>query len=113
MDPSLALSALLMGLAGGPHCAAMCGPVCAALGAPLLGSGAASSLAGAWQVVQAPAAPRPARRFAVGSSSLVLFQLGRLLSYTVLGAVAAASMQAVGWLSVHAAALRPICAGHR
>lgn len=108
MDPSLALTALLMGLAGGPHCAAMCGPVCAALGAPLLGSGAASSPAGAWQVVQAPAAPRPARRFAVGSSSLVLFQLGRLLSYTVLGAVAAASMQAVGWLSVHAAALRPI-----
>ena len=108
MDPSLALTALLMGLAGGPHCVAMCGPVCAALGAPALRSGTASSSAGGWQVVQAPAAPGRDQRSTVDSSSLVVFQLGRLLSYTVLGAVAAASMQAVGWLSVHSAALRPI-----
>jgi sulfite exporter TauE/SafE len=108
MDPSLALTALLMGLAGGPHCVAMCGPVCAAVGAPSRTANSASSQTGGWQVVQTPAAPGRAQRSDVDSSSLVLFQLGRLLSYTVLGAVAAASMQAVGWLSVHSAALRPI-----
>jgi uncharacterized protein len=31
MDLALALSALLLGLAGAPHCAAMCGPSCAAI----------------------------------------------------------------------------------
>ena len=38
---------------------------------------------------------------------LFLFQLGRLIGYAVLGAVAAASMQALGWMTVHSAALRP------
>ena len=32
LDLTLATSALLMGLAGTPHCLAMCGPACAALG---------------------------------------------------------------------------------
>lgn len=108
MDPSLALTALLMGLAGGPHCAAMCGPVCAAVGAPSRTANAASSEVGHWRVVQAPATANRALGSAVDLSALVLFQLGRLLSYAILGAAAAASMQAVGWLSVHSAALRPI-----
>lgn len=108
MDPSLALTALLMGLAGGPHCVAMCGPLCAAVGAPSRTANEASSQVGHWRVVQAPAAANRARGSAVDLSALVLFQLGRLLSYAVLGATAAASMQAVGWLSVHSAALRPI-----
>lgn len=80
MQFSLAATALLMGLAGGPHCIAMCGAACAGIG-------------------QA-AAPRAAQ--AIG-----LFQLGRLLGYSALGALAAASMQGLGWLTVRSSALRP------
>ena len=32
MQTSLAVTALLMGLAGGPHCIAMCGAACAGIG---------------------------------------------------------------------------------
>ncbi len=70
-----------MGLAGGPHCIAMCGAACAGIG-------------------QA-AAPR-------GGQAIGLFQLGRLAGYSALGALAAASMQGLGWLTVHSAALRPV-----
>ena len=81
MQSSLAVTALLMGLAGGPHCIAMCGAACAGIG-------------------QA-AAPRSA--LAIG-----LFQLGRLIGYSALGAFAAATMQGLGWLTVQSAALRPL-----
>ena len=36
------------------------------------------------------------------------FQLGRLLGYSALGALAAMSLQGMGWLSVQTAALRPV-----
>lgn len=102
MDASLAFTALFMGLAGGPHCLAMCGAVCSVLGAPsaAMGSGedALSFHAGA-SVLQRRSASRAAP---------VLFLLGRLLSYMALGGVAAASMQTLGWLSVQSAALRPV-----
>ncbi|MEY4267906.1 MAG: hypothetical protein RIS90_2441 [Pseudomonadota bacterium] len=81
MQTSLALTALLMGLAGGPHCVAMCGAACAGM-------------------AQA-AGPRR-------TSALWGFQVGRLLGYSALGGVAAASMHGLGWLTVHAAALRPV-----
>ncbi len=77
---SLALTALLMGLLGGPHCLSMCGAACTALG----------KVAG------------PQRGMALWG-----FQSGRLLGYSALGGVAAASMQAVGWLGTQSAALRP------
>ncbi len=32
MQTSMAITALLMGLAGGPHCIAMCGAACAGIG---------------------------------------------------------------------------------
>ena len=70
-----------MGLVGGPHCVAMCGAACAGIG-------------------QA-AGPRK-------NSALLLFQLGRILGYALLGALAAASMQGLGWLTVQSAALRPV-----
>lgn len=79
---ALLLAALLMGLAGGPHCIAMCGAACAGI------TGAASATGSrhaAWQ-----------------------FQLGRVLGYATLGALAAASLQAIGWLTVQSAALRPV-----
>ena len=83
MSSSLLATALLMGLAGGPHCVAMCGAACAAMG------GSAAGKAG-------------------GTRSLWLFQSGRLAGYSAMGALAAASMQGLGWLSVHSASLRPV-----
>ena len=81
MASSLALTALIMGLAGGPHCVAMCGAACAGIG----------------QRAGRPHGP-----------SLWAFQLGRLAGYCALGGFAAASVQGLGWLSVHSAALRPV-----
>jgi len=81
MPTSLALTALLMGLAGGPHCIAMCGAACAGIGQS---AGSRSTLV------------------------LALFQIGRLLGYSTLGALAAASMQGLGWLTTQTAALRPV-----
>ncbi|QDL54818.1 sulfite exporter TauE/SafE family protein [Rhodoferax aquaticus] len=81
MDASLTLTALVMGVVGGPHCVAMCGAACAGIG-------------------QFSAA-RPAR-------TILLFQLGRVVGYSGLGALSAASLQGLGWLTVHSAALRPV-----
>lgn len=81
MQTSLAVTALLMGLAGGPHCIAMCGAACAGIG-------------------QAAGERR--------NAAMWTFQLGRVAGYSALGAVAAASIQGVGWLSVQTAAFRPI-----
>lgn len=80
MQSSLALTAVLMGLAGGPHCVAMCGAACAGIGQ---GAGA-----------------RKVR-------AMWTFQAGRVVGYSILGGVAAASMQGVGWLATQSAALRP------
>ena len=77
LDLALAGSALMMGLAGTPHCLAMCGPAAAACG-----SGG---------------------RRAAGA-----FQLGRMFSYALGGAVAAASVGALAWLGGAATWLRPL-----
>ena len=81
MQSSLAVTAMLMGLAGGPHCVAMCGAACAGL---------------------AQAAGPGSRQ------ALTAFQVGRLLGYSALGAVAAGGMRALGWLTVQSAAIRPV-----
>ena len=75
---SLAGTALLMGIAGAPHCAAMCGAACGGL------TGGA----------------RPGR-------SRWLFQGGRLAGYATAGAVAAGAVQAFGSLTQYAVLLRP------
>jgi uncharacterized protein len=85
MNTTLALTALLMGLAGGPHCLTMCGAACA-------GIGRSAQLQGAGK----------------GTSAMLLFQLGRILGYSALGALAASTMQGVGWLSTQSAVFRPI-----
>lgn len=81
VELTLVATALLMGLAGGPHCVAMCGAACAGIGRTQAGQSA---------------------------RALWVFQAGRLLGYSTLGALAAASMQGLGWLSVQSAALRPV-----
>lgn len=78
MDQALLLSAVLMGLAGTPHCLAMCGAACTAA------SGGGTL-----------------RR-------LLPFHLGRLLAYAVAGAVAAGSVGSLAVLGQAVAALRPL-----
>jgi sulfite exporter TauE/SafE len=78
MDQALFLSAVLMGLAGTPHCLAMCGAACTA----------------------ASGGGRP--------RGLLPFHLGRLLAYSAAGAVAAASVGALAALGQAVAALRPL-----
>jgi uncharacterized protein len=80
MQTTLAATALLMGLAGGPHCLAMCGAACAGIGRSRQGG---------------------------ATPSLWMFQVGRVAGYSSLGAVAAASLQGIGWLATQSAALRP------
>lgn len=86
MSLTFALTALLMGLAGGPHCIAMCGAPQAA-------------------VIQIhPVNTGP------GCSTLqrgALFHLGRLTGYSALGALAGSTVQGLAWLSTQSAALRP------
>ena len=81
MQFSLGVTALLMGLVGGPHCVAMCGAACAGIG-------------------QA-AGPRK-------NTAILSFQAGRVIGYSALGALAAATIQGLGWLTVQSAALRPV-----
>lgn len=81
MDLTLIISAALMGLAGTPHCAAMCGPACGAMG---LSGGAAG-----W--------PRS-----------VMFHLGRLLSYATVGALGAAGVSVLGALGASQPMIRPL-----
>ena len=80
MSTTLAVTALVMGLAGGPHCAAMCGAACGAI----TRAGAAGSARALWS-----------------------FQLGRLAGYALAGAAAAAAVQAFAWLTTQTAVLRP------
>lgn len=80
LTATLAATAFFMGLAGGPHCIAMCGAACGG-------------------VIRAAGAP-PAR-------GMWTFQLGRLLGYTGAGAAAALAVQSFAWLSTNTAALKP------
>ena len=85
MDAALTASALMMGLAGGPHCAAMCG---AAFGGIARQGGVAGS-AGAARAIGA-------------------LHLGRLAGYTAAGALVAASVSALADLGAAAPLLRPV-----
>jgi uncharacterized protein len=76
-------AAFVMGLAGGPHCVAMCGPACA----------------GVVRVVR--------KGDATVRSAALPFHAGRIAGYAAAGAVAAQAVQGVGWLAEHMAALRP------
>ena len=81
MQTTLIVTGLLMGIAGGPHCVAMCGAACAGIGRASNGA---------------------------NTRSMWIFQAGRVLGYSALGGMVAASMQGLGWLSVHSAVLRPV-----
>ncbi len=82
MSLALAASALLLGLAGGPHCAVMCG------------------------ALQAGIAHRPTPRAAF--YTMAALQAGRLVGYTAAGAVVATTVSALSTLGTASAALRPV-----
>jgi sulfite exporter TauE/SafE len=80
MATTLVATAFLMGLAGGPHCAAMCGAACAGIAK----AGAGSSRRGAWT-----------------------FQAGRVVGYSLAGAAVALAAQNLASLAQSTAVLRP------
>lgn len=81
MQTSMAITALFMGLVGGPHCVAMCGAACAGIGRA---AGARSTQA------------------------LLGFQASRMVGYALFGAFAAGSVQGLAWLGTNTAVLRPV-----
>jgi sulfite exporter TauE/SafE len=70
-----------MGLAGGPHCVAMCGAACAGI-----------SRAAGERSTQA----------------LWTFQISRLMGYSLFGAFAAGSVQGLAWLGTNTSVIRPV-----
>lgn len=93
---SIASTALMMGLVGGPHCLAMCAAPCSAVTGQSHGT---------------PPAPteQPLRWVPKNSQHQrwLLYHLGRLLGYASAGALAAVAMQSLAWLTTQTAALRP------
>ncbi len=85
MDSALVLAALLMGLAGAPHCVAMCGTACNLLSRPSDGATGLRAI-------------RP----------MMALHAGRIVGYATLGAVVAASVASLGSLSVAAPIVRPL-----
>jgi len=77
----MAITALFMGIVGGPHCVAMCGAACAGI----------SSAAG----------ERSTR-------ALWTFQFSRMLGYSLFGAFAAGSVQGLAVLGTNTIAIRPV-----
>lgn len=78
MQTPLALTTLLMGLAGGPHCIAMCGAACGSL------------------------------QKNDGTNRIWKFHLGRVIGYGSLGAIAAGSVKTLAWFSSQTLALHPL-----
>ena len=109
MLESLVVSAFMMGLGGGAsHCLSMCGMLPLALTA-------APSATGVRPVVlySANVAQHSPFNTAAGGAwgtqrRLWAFLAGRLMAYGLLGMLAAAMMQALGWFSIAATVLRPV-----
>ncbi|MFW5431448.1 MAG: sulfite exporter TauE/SafE family protein [Methylophilaceae bacterium] len=80
MQTPLALTTLLMGLAGGPHCIAMCGAACGSL----------------------------QRNDGANNNRIWKFHLGRIIGYSSLGAIAAGSVKTLAWFSSQTQALHPL-----
>lgn len=77
----MVLSALIMGLVGGPHCVAMCGAACAG--------------------IAKVAAPR-------SGLALLQFQFSRMAGYAAMGALAAGTVQGLAWFGANTTVLRPV-----
>lgn len=84
-----------MGLLGGAHCLVMCAAPCNALLRPTGDRG------GGYQVVKFV-------RHRHSSLRPLLFHLGRIVGYSLVGALAAYAMDRLAWFSQGTSALRPI-----
>jgi sulfite exporter TauE/SafE len=102
MLATLGWTALLMGLAGGPHCLAMCAAPCGAL----VGQGGSGEQPVRWAGAGGAGLAQPGTSPALGR--LVAFHGGRVLGYAGLGAVAALTMGSLAWLTQRTAALQPV-----
>ncbi|NBS46189.1 MAG: sulfite exporter TauE/SafE family protein [Betaproteobacteria bacterium] len=91
---SAAFTAGVMGLAGGVHCVAMCAAPSAAVIRIHRTDGDCTAQANG--------------RFNARLGRALGFHAGRATAYALLGALAAASMQGLGWLTTQTAALRPV-----
>ncbi len=107
MSSTLVFTALLMGVAGGPHCVAMCGAACAGV-ASLGQRKVASKSAFATSAADDSGALAHSGADTQRNLALFTFQAGRVLGYSLLGALAASSLQGLGWLTQQSAALRPV-----
>lgn len=95
MSVTLLLTALAMGLAATPHCAAMCGVACAGL----TGTGRGREVgAGTVFVLRQVATDR----------RTLAFHAGRLTGYSAVGALAALATQGLALLTTQGGALRPL-----
>lgn len=81
MQTSMAVTALFMGLVGGPHCVAMCGAACAGIGRA--------------------AGERSTR-------ALWSFQFSRMAGYALFGAFAAGTVQGLAVIGTNTIAIRPL-----
>ncbi|MCO5355889.1 sulfite exporter TauE/SafE family protein [Acidovorax kalamii] len=104
MLATVAWTALLMGLAGGSHCLAMCAAPCGAL----VGRAAASE--GADSPAQEGTAVQVVQWVPRGGVVLrtLAFHGGRLVGYAAAGALAALAMDSLAWLTQQTTALRPV-----
>lgn len=91
MLASLLLTAFVMGLAGGPHCIAMCGAACGAM---------QSSVNITRQYRSIP--------LRVMHTIPWSFYLGRMLGYGLLGAIAAETLRGLAWLSNQSHVFQPL-----
>ncbi|ADX45493.1 hypothetical protein Acav_1572 [Paracidovorax avenae ATCC 19860] len=118
MPDALIWTAFAMGLAGGPHCLAMCAAPCAAIVggpqgggaaalAPLRRYGSVHATAGAPAACAAPAATGPGGLLRGGAARTAVFHLARMAGYGLAGAAAALAMDRLAWLTQQSAALRP------
>ena len=96
MLSSLAWTAFFMGLAGGSHCLVMCAAPCSAVV-----SGVDAQSVQAVQTVHWAGRAPEWRRWGA-------YHLGRILGYSLVGALAAVALQSLAWLTQHASALRPV-----
>lgn len=99
MEATIFASAIMLGLAGAPHCTAMCAGPCAAL----IGRGGAAHAAGVAGAAGAASVSR-------AMHAPIAFHLARIAGYAAAGAVVAGGLAMIGALAQVAPMLRPLWA---
>ena len=100
------LSVFLLGLLGGAHCAGMCGPI---VGAVVMAGRRNAEPAGKARTIEiVPAAPEPsAGRQPTDWPRLLAYNIGRVLSYVIAGALAGA-VGSAAWFARHVAPVQQV-----